>query len=312
VPTLKFASVFEVDYEVVDVDTVKVAAFFVVPGDIPKAGRFQIGETTLSPKDLTRTFSVNEMVGQTALQTGFSVSVTVSLDVVRSTLRLQASALAKMVGKHLASSPWVVDESRGYSWPKAPVGTIGSGAIAHVVVVMMENRSFDSLVGWLYTDTQNVPARNIPSQITPTYDGLKEGVYWNPREAADVNKPDVDVPEKDRVYVARRAADFSVPDPDPHEQFRHMNYQLFGTETPGPKDPATMKGFVVNYANAIKESGPRLPIPMASCSVSLLSSCPCCRRSPGTTPSATAGSHQCPARRCLTGLSFTRAHHAAA
>src|SRR4051794_17328509 len=40
----------------------------------------------------------------------------------------------------------------------------GFDNIDHVVVVMMENRSFDNLLGWLYADVQNQPPINIPPQ----------------------------------------------------------------------------------------------------------------------------------------------------
>jgi phospholipase C len=44
--------------------------------------------------------------------------------------------------------------------------------IEHIVLVMMENRSFDNLLGWLY-DENNRPAFNIPDQQPPTFEGLK-------------------------------------------------------------------------------------------------------------------------------------------
>jgi phospholipase C len=36
--------------------------------------------------------------------------------------------------------------------------------IRHIVVVMLENRSFDNMLGWLYADQLNVPPLNLPVQ----------------------------------------------------------------------------------------------------------------------------------------------------
>ena len=51
--------------------------------------------------------------------------------------------------------------------------------IEHIVVVMMENRSFDNLLGWLYDNQANPPKFNIPAQPSPTFDGLKPNTYSN-------------------------------------------------------------------------------------------------------------------------------------
>jgi len=59
--------------------------------------------------------------------------------------------------------------------------------IKHLVVVMMENRSFDSLVGFLYAKEKNVPPANIrapPPGQQPSYDGLTDpnpdSDFWIP------------------------------------------------------------------------------------------------------------------------------------
>src|SRR6266702_3671452 len=59
--------------------------------------------------------------------------------------------------------------------------------IKHLVVVMMENRSFDNLAGFLYAKDKNVPPANIPAPPPgqqPSYDGLidpnPESDFWNP------------------------------------------------------------------------------------------------------------------------------------
>ena len=256
--------VFAVDYDVQRFDTVDVTVYFVVPGPILKLlrkidpsikARYRLGSETFSPKKDTETLKAQVTVGPRRRSTGFKASATVTLDVAKVTVAFQAMAEVVVLGKPVAGSPWKVDESWTYKWPRAPILPLGKAKIANVVVVMLENRSFDNLVGWLYKKEGNRPPKNLPRRKNPTYDGLKENTYWNPTTAKHVRSPDKDVPEDLRVYVTDKATDFTVPAPDPHEQFRQMNYQIFGKKWPAKSDPETMKGFVVNYADAIKESG---------------------------------------------------------
>ena len=44
--------------------------------------------------------------------------------------------------------------------------------IDHVVVLCLENRSFDNLLGWLYDNQNNRPPFNLPAQTPTTFDGL--------------------------------------------------------------------------------------------------------------------------------------------
>ncbi len=55
--------------------------------------------------------------------------------------------------------------------------------IEHVVVLMLENRSLDNLLGWLYADQENRPVHNVPmppKDGKAYYDGLVEGKFSNP------------------------------------------------------------------------------------------------------------------------------------
>ena len=256
--TLHFGSFLELEVEVQQWDTIAVSTYFVVPTNLlPGAGRHLIGSTTLSPLR-TSWRAVTPTLPPLSVTIGFNVTVALTIDVARAIVQVYAKVDAKaLLGKvKVPGFPLTIQENWAYPWPKPPVRPIGKGQIAHVVVVMMENRSFDNLVGWLYKDTQNRPPLNIPPQASPTYDGLEDHRYWCPANAKDINPPDEEkVAETDRVYAIERASKFTVPNPDPLEQFRHMSYQLFGTETPTSPAPATMKGFVVNYADAIKEAG---------------------------------------------------------
>jgi phospholipase C len=126
----------------------------------------------------------------------------------------------------------------------------GMGRIKHLVVVMMENRSFDSLLGFLYADVNNRPPLNIPAASPggqPTFDGLAEASpespFWNPsnREYFTANAPPV------KVFASKGTkgpSPFLAPNHDPHEEFEHITFQILGpTGWTGPK----MKGFVVDY-----------------------------------------------------------------
>jgi hypothetical protein len=57
--------------------------------------------------------------------------------------------------------------------------------IEHIFVLMLENRSFDNLLGWLYAP-ENRPQRNIPEPPDgrPTYAGLSENAFWNTKVAS--------------------------------------------------------------------------------------------------------------------------------
>src|SRR6267154_1369607 len=108
----------------------------------------------------------------------------------------------------------------------------------HVVVLMLENRSFDNILGYLY---QN----GVPS-------GKKfEGV---------ANKvPPLTNPDKDGnpVPVSVGTA-FNQPYPDPGEEYDHITAQIFGT--PMAAFTPQMNGFVEDYYNTL-EALENLPSP---------------------------------------------------
>jgi phospholipase C len=128
----------------------------------------------------------------------------------------------------------------------------------HVVVLMGENRSFDNLLGWLYTP-ENIPAGE-------TFDGLAFGDYANVAPSG----------ERIAAHIYEGATDVIMgqPNPDPGEEYPHVNTQLFGTVLPATNasrqtdtmqapfnspgagaDPAN-SGFVLDYVNNIvRENG---------------------------------------------------------
>jgi len=84
------------------------------------------------------------------------------------------------------------------------------GKIDHIVVLMLENRSFDSMLGKLYPKSA-------------TFDGL-DGTEQN----SDSNGVPV------QVWSSRGTDESTmrIPDPDPGELWTDINTQLFGMERP--------------------------------------------------------------------------------
>jgi phospholipase C len=99
-------------------------------------------------------------------------------------------------------------------------------SIDHVVVLMLENRSFDSMLGWLKPGDPNF--RGLTGNETNPVAGAGAPVkVWNQAGTDPVT--------------------MSIPSPDPGELFsQDMNAQLFGAGNPATGTP-TMDGFVINY-----------------------------------------------------------------
>ncbi|MGC8641518.1 MAG: alkaline phosphatase family protein [Isosphaeraceae bacterium] len=121
----------------------------------------------------------------------------------------------------------------------------GMSSIKHLVVVMMENRSFDNFLGWLYGPGDS------PSQLIggnpgdPPFLGLVPDSFWNPANASFFQG---DPPRK--VFATKGTtgpSPYTVPDPNPLEGFNDMTFQIFGTTNPAPDQHATMLGFLVDY-----------------------------------------------------------------
>jgi phospholipase C len=109
-------------------------------------------------------------------------------------------------------------------------------SIDHIVVVMMENRSFDHMLGFLYAPTNTSP-------LGQPFDGLT-GNESNPDGKGGSVK----------VYRIQSSDPnpYFMPGADPGEGFPNTNGQLFGTITaPAPGTPATNNGFVTNFASTL-------------------------------------------------------------
>ncbi len=111
---------------------------------------------------------------------------------------------------------------------------------------MLENRSFDCMLGRLYPKSAR-------------FDGL-DGSESNPWHKQDGTVEDVRVWSSEAIGPASAC----IPDPDPGELFDDMNMQLFGL---GAKagGPPSMKGFVDNYMRQPKGERPVDPRAVMHC-----------------------------------------------
>ncbi|MDP9053090.1 MAG: alkaline phosphatase family protein [Acidobacteriota bacterium] len=106
--------------------------------------------------------------------------------------------------------------------------TQGLQKLQHIVVLMMENRSFDHMLGSLRA-------------VDPRINGL----------TGKENNPDT---SNEPVRVAPQAEFQSQLDPDPDHHFPAVHKQLyFGTQ--GPPGPPSMNGFVQSYYDQQKNLG---------------------------------------------------------
>ncbi|HET9402336.1 MAG TPA: alkaline phosphatase family protein [Candidatus Acidoferrales bacterium] len=123
--------------------------------------------------------------------------------------------------------------------------------IEHIVVLMLENRSFDSLLGWLY-DPGNEPPYN---QAPKNFEGLSGKSLSNP----DQNGNPVPVRKAD-------VRDVVGPLPNPGEPYEDVYSQVYDQPRcalvnvpPNPTGPPTMKGFIRNYSEQSKPpANPRI------------------------------------------------------
>lgn len=115
--------------------------------------------------------------------------------------------------------------------------------IEHVVVLMLENRSFDSMLGWLYE--QDAPALNIPAaDPDDKYRGMQ-----------NVNPNDFVNTALNGTLTAkpsRGVQGFSVPDVAPGEEFEHIDVQFFDNPAPQPSSPITMTGVLADFVEVLQ------------------------------------------------------------
>ena len=117
----------------------------------------------------------------------------------------------------------------------------------HVVVLMFENRSFDNVLGRVYSAQEKSRAE---------FDGIPQGDYAN------------DDPDGRRiaahVYTGATDSIMQQPQPDPGETYPHVNTQLYGLvhppyNAPETGAPSTNSGFVHDYILNYRASERREP-----------------------------------------------------
>jgi phospholipase C len=113
-------------------------------------------------------------------------------------------------------------------------------SISNIVVLMLENRSFDHMLGFLYSSTGNVSPTGQPfegltgTESNPGTDGAAVPVYQI--QATDENA-------------------YFMPGADPGEGYSATNSQLFGTTTAPVPPVATNQGFVTDYSYTLGWEG---------------------------------------------------------
>lgn len=114
-----------------------------------------------------------------------------------------------------------------------PTSSNSLSAISHIVVLMLENRSFDHMLGFLYTDAGNVsPAGQACEGLTgkeanPGHDGSPVTVF---------------------KIQGGTSSTYFMPGADPGEGYTATNSQLFGSNTAPAPPAATNQGFVTDFA----------------------------------------------------------------
>jgi len=116
----------------------------------------------------------------------------------------------------------------------------GLDVIEHLVVLMLENRSLDHMLGWLYADSGNTSPAGQPfegltgHESCPGTDGTPVAAYRF-------------TPDTEALYF--------MPGADPGEGYAATNDQLWGsTAAPATGSTPSMQGFVTDYAQAIKDN----------------------------------------------------------
>jgi phospholipase C len=107
-------------------------------------------------------------------------------------------------------------------------------SIEHIVVLILENRSFDHMLGFLYTADANKSPTGDP------FEGLI-GQESNPGPNGAPVVVQAAQPSTANLYY--------LPGADPGEGFTATNYQLFGEM--GASGSPTNTGFVTDYANTL-------------------------------------------------------------
>ena len=118
--------------------------------------------------------------------------------------------------------------------------------INHMVVLMLENRSFDNLLGWLYDGPDDEPEAYIPNDSRHSFNGLTANTYTNSDPRVNAGAPVPATRGTTNWPVNNRAVtDSCVPDPDPGEKFDRCRTQISNG----------MGGFLADYVTSVEAAG---------------------------------------------------------
>jgi phospholipase C len=145
------------------------------------------------------------------------------------------------------------------SWASAATKPRRENALDHVVVLMFENRSFDNVLGRLYQPGEVAAFEGVIGK------NLKNSIpAWAEHGA-------------DRKFVPYSvASNMNTPDPDPGEEYPHINTDIYGVlepvnrymplskmvapyNAPAPGQQPTMDGFVADYISTFTAEMGRQP-----------------------------------------------------
>lgn len=136
---------------------------------------------------------------------------------------------ATAIGASLAANPR--DGFAAAPDPFAALTPRSEPGFDHIVVLMGENRSFDNLLGYLYA-RDTLPAGE-------TFEGLAFGDHSNTAPDGTVVPAHVHDGDTDRIM--------SLPDPDPGEEYPHVNTQLFDTIDPASNADLFVDGMTAPF-----------------------------------------------------------------
>ena len=118
--------------------------------------------------------------------------------------------------------------------------------IKHIVVLMLENRSFDNVLAWLY-DQGETPQSFIPSSTNPSYNGLSGNTLWLYTNFLTDSLGNIvfSSPPIKGVPSVKPGKYLNSPQYDPYEPFQNVTTQIYGIK--GSSIP-TMSGFLQDYS----------------------------------------------------------------
>jgi len=110
-------------------------------------------------------------------------------------------------------------------------------SIEHIVVLMMENRSFDSMLGFLKQQNPNIEGLNGDETI--------------PTDPTLLGQGDVATVSVSKMH----GSDGYIADPDPNHEYPDVIVQLFGQLSEPAPPVASNDGFVLSYSQAPDHKG---------------------------------------------------------